>query len=160
MGACMLVRREVFYQTDGFDAEIFLYGEEQEWCWRIRRAGWTIAFEPAVTVVHRGGASAPESDAWRTRLALEGDLYFQRRHATSLGRRLSVLARAAGLAFEAAAFGILSLCKPSGYVRDRLDTAWLELRMWLAIVAGRGRREGSRERRLKLTSLIEMEKTH
>jgi hypothetical protein len=51
-GACMLVRREVFEQTGGFDPTIFLYGEDEEWCERVRRAGWSVLFSPVATVLH------------------------------------------------------------------------------------------------------------
>mgnify|MGYP001183549657 CR=1 FL=1 len=53
-GACMLVRREVFERTGGFDPAIFLYGEDEEWCRRVRAAGWSVVFSPAATVVHAG----------------------------------------------------------------------------------------------------------
>jgi N-acetylglucosaminyl-diphospho-decaprenol L-rhamnosyltransferase len=57
LGACMLVRREVLEQVGPFDEGYFMYAEEVEWCWRIRRAGWAIWQEPAAEVVHVGGAS-------------------------------------------------------------------------------------------------------
>ncbi len=61
VGACLLVRRDAFERTGGFDQGIFLYGEEEEWCWRIRAAGWRVVFDPAGQVVHVGHASAAKS---------------------------------------------------------------------------------------------------
>jgi GT2 family glycosyltransferase len=60
LGACMLVRREAFEQTGGFDPAIFLYGEEEEWCYRIRAAGWAVVFSPVAEVVHIGHVSADQ----------------------------------------------------------------------------------------------------
>jgi hypothetical protein len=57
LGACMVVRREAFEETGGFDSSIFLYGEEVEWCHRIRERGWKIVFSPASQIVHRSGES-------------------------------------------------------------------------------------------------------
>ncbi len=57
-GACMLVRREVFEQTGGFDPDMFLYGEEVEWCHRIRAGGWSVVFSPIGVVIHIGHASS------------------------------------------------------------------------------------------------------
>jgi GT2 family glycosyltransferase len=58
-GACLLVRAEVYAQTGGFDAEHFggMYGEDIDWCRRIRAKGWQIWFDPAAIVVHAESAS-------------------------------------------------------------------------------------------------------
>jgi hypothetical protein len=58
VGACLLMRRAVFEQTGGFDSSIFLYGEEEELCWRTRRAGWQVLFSPIAEVTHVGHESA------------------------------------------------------------------------------------------------------
>lgn len=57
-GACMVVRQEVFQQTGGFNADMFLYGEEVEWCHRIRARGWSVLFSPVGEIMHVGHASA------------------------------------------------------------------------------------------------------
>ncbi len=57
-GSFLLVRSEVVAAAGGFDPHFFMYGEELEWCYRIRRAGWRVAFLPEPPVVHLGGASA------------------------------------------------------------------------------------------------------
>jgi N-acetylglucosaminyl-diphospho-decaprenol L-rhamnosyltransferase len=57
LGACMLVRRAVLEQVGALDARYFMYSEEVEWCWRIRRAGWAIWQVPTAQVTHVGGAS-------------------------------------------------------------------------------------------------------
>lgn len=51
-GAAMMLRREVFEQTGGFDERYFMYGEDLEWCMRVRDRGWRIRFTPACTIVH------------------------------------------------------------------------------------------------------------
>ncbi len=58
VGACLLLRREVFARTGGFDASIFLYGEEVEWCQRVRAAGYRIVFRPEACVRHLNHQSA------------------------------------------------------------------------------------------------------
>jgi N-acetylglucosaminyl-diphospho-decaprenol L-rhamnosyltransferase len=57
LGACMLVRREALEQAGPMDEGYFMYSEEVEWCWRIRRAGWAIWQAPAARVTHVGGAA-------------------------------------------------------------------------------------------------------
>jgi len=65
VGACLGVRRQVIEQVGGMDERFFLYSEEVEWCWRIRRAGWRIVYEPRAVIVHVEGASAGQEPARR-----------------------------------------------------------------------------------------------
>lgn len=58
MGAFMLVRREVIRQIGGLDETFFMYGEDVDWCYRIKEAGWGIHYEPATYIVHYKGASS------------------------------------------------------------------------------------------------------
>ena len=58
-GACLLLRDEVFAQTGGFDELRFsgMYGEDIDWCRRIRAKGWQIWFDPAAVIVHAESAT-------------------------------------------------------------------------------------------------------
>jgi GT2 family glycosyltransferase len=56
-GACMLVRREVIEQVGGFDEQYFMYGEDLDWCRRMRQAGWQVWFVAAAAIRHWGGRS-------------------------------------------------------------------------------------------------------
>jgi len=60
-GACLLVRRTVLNKLDGFDQGFFMYCEDVDLCRRIRDAGHDLLYEPAATVSHSGGASAPRA---------------------------------------------------------------------------------------------------
>ncbi|MCS6846898.1 MAG: glycosyltransferase family 2 protein [Anaerolineae bacterium] len=74
-GACYIVRREVYARVGGYDAELFpvMYGEDVEWCWRIRRAGWRIAFVPQAVVTHLESQSAAPD---RLYMMYEGSVKF------------------------------------------------------------------------------------
>jgi len=56
-GAALLVRREAADDVGLFDEDFFMFGEETDWMYRFRRAGWSVWFDPAAVVVHVGGAS-------------------------------------------------------------------------------------------------------
>jgi N-acetylglucosaminyl-diphospho-decaprenol L-rhamnosyltransferase len=56
-GACFLVRRSVFEQVGGFDEAYFMYLEDVDLCWRLGRAGWTVAYLPTAEVTHLQGVS-------------------------------------------------------------------------------------------------------
>jgi GT2 family glycosyltransferase len=51
-GCFMVVRREVIASVGGFDEDFFMYGEDEEWCSRIKRAGWRIIYFPGATIIH------------------------------------------------------------------------------------------------------------
>lgn len=57
-GCCMLVNRQAWQDVAGFDEKYFLYLEDVDLCWRMRRAGWRTVWEPAVGVTHVGGGSS------------------------------------------------------------------------------------------------------
>jgi GT2 family glycosyltransferase len=59
-GACWLVRRAVIRASGPFDENLFLYGEEPDFCFRVRQAGWRIYFLRHVCVVHYKGQSAKQ----------------------------------------------------------------------------------------------------
>jgi GT2 family glycosyltransferase len=56
-GTAIIARREAVEQAGGPDPSFFLYGEDIEWCWRMRRAGWAIGYCSGVVVRHEGSAS-------------------------------------------------------------------------------------------------------
>lgn len=58
VGAFMLVRKETIRQVGGLDETFFMYGEDIDWCYRIKQAGWGIHYHPATYIVHYKGASS------------------------------------------------------------------------------------------------------
>ena len=62
-GAALAVRKEVFENVGGLDENFFMYMEEVEWCYRIRKAGFKIFFYPEVEIVHYERASGSKSQA-------------------------------------------------------------------------------------------------
>jgi len=60
MGAFMLAQREVYEKIGGMDEAFFMYGEETDWCWRAKKAGWNIVFTPDAQIIHLGGQSSKQ----------------------------------------------------------------------------------------------------
>jgi len=54
-GACLMVRREVIDRIHGFDPEYYLYGEDMDFCWRTKLAGWKVVYFPGAAITHFGG---------------------------------------------------------------------------------------------------------
>lgn len=53
-GACLITREEVIRQVGPYDETHFpgMYGEDLEWCWRIKRSGWEIWFDRSAVILH------------------------------------------------------------------------------------------------------------
>ena len=88
-GSCFLARRVAWEAVGGFDPRYFMYLEDVDLCWRLRQAGWAVAYEPAAEVVHVQGASA-DRHPYRMLFAHHVSMWrFARR--TSEGRKRWVL---------------------------------------------------------------------
>jgi GT2 family glycosyltransferase len=59
-GCFMLVRTDAIKQVGMMDERFFMYGEETDWCYRFKRAGWKVLFTPTAEIVHLGGASSKQ----------------------------------------------------------------------------------------------------
>jgi GT2 family glycosyltransferase len=57
LGACAILRRNVIDEVGFFDANMFLYFEECDLFYRIKRSGARIAYTPDATVYHHAGGS-------------------------------------------------------------------------------------------------------
>lgn len=56
-GAAMVARTSLFKSAEGLDPNFFAHMEEIDLCWRWRRAGYKIMYEPKSTVYHLGGGT-------------------------------------------------------------------------------------------------------
>lgn len=57
-GCYLLVKRQVMEQVGALDEAFFFFGEETDWCRRMRDAGWRLMFAPVGEITHHGSASA------------------------------------------------------------------------------------------------------
>jgi GT2 family glycosyltransferase len=57
LGCFFWIRREVLDRIGMFDEEFFLYGEEEDYCQRVRDVGMETHYFPGVNIVHFGGQS-------------------------------------------------------------------------------------------------------
>lgn len=52
-GCCILTKRDVVERVGMLDESFFIYTEDADWCMRVRRAGYTIVYEPKAKVWHK-----------------------------------------------------------------------------------------------------------
>jgi N-acetylglucosaminyl-diphospho-decaprenol L-rhamnosyltransferase len=56
-GSAIWLRRRALDEAGGWDERYFMYMEDVDLCWRLRRSGWLAVYEPAGAVMHVQGAS-------------------------------------------------------------------------------------------------------
>jgi N-acetylglucosaminyl-diphospho-decaprenol L-rhamnosyltransferase len=56
-GALVFLRRRALDSVGGWDERYFMYMEDVDLCWRLRRVGWRVAYDPAGRATHVQGAS-------------------------------------------------------------------------------------------------------
>jgi GT2 family glycosyltransferase len=76
-GAAILVRRQVIDEVGGFDERFHMYGEDNEWCLRISRSGWTLMFEPDAVVTHRGAHGSTQRWTNLEKLRVQTEAYLK-----------------------------------------------------------------------------------
>jgi GT2 family glycosyltransferase len=57
-GAAIMVKKAMINAVGAFDPEFHMYGEDGEWCIRMKRHGWLTVFEPDASIIHLGGQSS------------------------------------------------------------------------------------------------------
>jgi N-acetylglucosaminyl-diphospho-decaprenol L-rhamnosyltransferase len=96
VGAFMMVRREAIQQAGLLDETFWMYGEDIDWAFRIKQAGWKVLYYPRVTVLHVKRAASRQNP--RTRLEFQrASLIFYRKHYAATTPRLLHLAVLLGL---------------------------------------------------------------
>jgi N-acetylglucosaminyl-diphospho-decaprenol L-rhamnosyltransferase len=82
VGAFMLVRGAAIEEVGLLDETFFMYGEDLDWAFRLKERGWSIRYNPAVTVLHYKGQSSRQR---RGRATLEFyramDLFYRKHYA-------------------------------------------------------------------------------
>ena len=78
-GSCLLMRREVYKEVNGFDENFFLYMEDTDLCDRIHEAGWKVVYVPQATAIHYGGMTTSKHHLIRIRSYHISPLYYYRK---------------------------------------------------------------------------------
>ncbi len=99
VGAFTLVRREALAQIGLMDETFFMYGEDIDWCYRVKHAGWKVMYVGSEHILHLKGTVGRKSAKARYEFARSMLLFYRKhyRHGTSFPVHLAVLA---ALAFK------------------------------------------------------------
>jgi GT2 family glycosyltransferase len=84
-GADLMIRTDLFHKLNGFDPDFFVYAEETELTYRVKKAGYTVYSVPQAEIVHLCGQSF--SGNWERRLTLSLESrrkYYSKTHNSRL----------------------------------------------------------------------------
>lgn len=74
-GACLFIRKEVFTELNGLDADFFAHQEEIDLCWRAFNKGYIAKYCGKSTVYHVGGATLQTGNPMKTFLNFRNSLW-------------------------------------------------------------------------------------
>ena len=103
-GCCLLVRRACWDDLGGFDPDFFLYYEDVDLCRRAAERGWSVWYDPAVSLIHHRPLHVRAVPAHLRLITRHALLTYARKHWT--GWRTLLLAGI--VQWEAALRGILA----------------------------------------------------
>ncbi|HRO41851.1 MAG TPA: glycosyltransferase [Flavipsychrobacter sp.] len=80
-GCCMMMRKEAMKKAGGaFDEDYFMYFEDGDLCYRIRKAGFVNVYYPEVTVIHYKGESTKKTTLSYVKIFNEAFAIFAKKH--------------------------------------------------------------------------------
>ena len=80
-GAAMMVKREVLEKVGMFADTFFIYYEEWDWSSRIRRAGYTIFYQPEATIYHKESITMGKESAIKAYYHTRNRILYMRRNS-------------------------------------------------------------------------------
>lgn len=94
LGACMVIRKKTVDDIGLMDEDFFIYGDDAEYCFRIKKAGWRIFYLPKAEIIHYSGQSSKQDlTNMRYHLTKSYYIFFKKYYGTinALSYRIMVL---------------------------------------------------------------------
>ncbi len=80
VGAALLLRANVLREVGLLDEAFFMYGEDLDWCYRIKAYGWRIVYYPRAVVYHHKRATSARHAALAIHAFYDAMRIFHRKH--------------------------------------------------------------------------------
>jgi GT2 family glycosyltransferase len=78
--ACLMIRRAAFAKVGRFDTAYFMYGEDLDFCFRLRQGGWKVFYVPSALAERHSGRPTRQESA-RHRYELHSSMWtFHHKH--------------------------------------------------------------------------------
>ncbi len=111
-GSFMMMTRQAYSRVGGLDEVFFMYGEDLDWCYRVREAGYRVYYVHETQIVHYKGESTRRSNIDEVRVFYGAMELFVQKHFQ--GSPVLVLVLRLGIALRAAAAWGVRTLQPVG----------------------------------------------
>ncbi len=82
-GSFMMIRKEAYEKTGGFDEKFFMYGEDLDLCYRVQKNGYKVYYNNDTQIIHYKGESTKRSNLDETKLFYDAMHLFVKKHLSS-----------------------------------------------------------------------------
>jgi len=82
-GSFMMIRKEVYQKTGGFDEQFFMYGEDLDLCYRVQKNDYKVFYVHSTQIIHYKGESTKRSNLDETKLFYDAMHLFVKKHLSS-----------------------------------------------------------------------------
>lgn len=106
--AAILVPKSTITRVGLLDEKIFMYGEEVEWCYRIKKSGDKVYFSPVTKIIHIGRGSSQKTSTNAIVGEFKGIQYFYLKHKNKTSLQIARLLLKIGALARIIIFGALS----------------------------------------------------
>ncbi len=120
-GSCLMFRSDMIRIVGELDEQYFLYFEETDWCYRVRKAGGKVAVIPDAVVMHEGGGTAGHFDERRITAYHASLLLFYRKWYSSGTLKILQLILSVRSCIRIVVWLSISMTRP--YLRSRAVSA-------------------------------------
>jgi GT2 family glycosyltransferase/lipopolysaccharide/colanic/teichoic acid biosynthesis glycosyltransferase len=79
-GSFMLIQRKILDEVGYLDESFFLYGEDLDWCYRIREKGWKVRYFADTKIIHFKGESSKRTEIDNLKAFYQAMRLFVRKH--------------------------------------------------------------------------------
>lgn len=104
-GAFLMVRKDSFLKVGGFDDKLFMYAEDLELCYKLKKPKKSFAVLPSSSIIHLGGQSSGSIMAISSEV--KGILHFFKIHTSSFKYQLAKIIFLIGSLLRYLIFGII-----------------------------------------------------
>lgn len=122
-GAAMFTSKSLINKVGMFDENIFMYGEDVDWCFRIKKAHYKVLYSPITKLVHIGSGSSKKISKNAILGEYRGIVYFYKKHKGAASLQLLRILLKIGALSRLVIFTVLGRRETAKFYAEALKVA-------------------------------------